>query len=423
MLRSCVFNLLSLSFCFLFCSVLATAQAQLTIDSCQVKARANYPLIKQFDLIEKSKNMTIANANKAYLPQLSITAIGGIMDGMPNMSAPGSTEKASDKQFIGMAQLNQVIWDGGMIRAQKKIAEAGAEVEQQQAEVSLYAIRDQVNQLFFGILLVDEQLKQLDILNENLTKNLSRAETAYTNGTAYQSDVDALKVEILNLEQNRTQQSYLRGAYAEMLSHMIGEKIADNTTFEKPIRTSVPLSDSITRPEMRLFDQQRKMYDAQNSALTAELMPKLGIMGFGVFMQPGINFGIDKLDHVLVAGLSLSWNIGSLYTVSNNRKKIKNSLLQVDVQQETFLFNTNIKLKQSNSEIAKYKQLLEKDDEIVTLRKNIKQATETKYANGVCTMTELIQKINDENLARQNKALHEVQYLLNIYNYNTTIGK
>ncbi len=415
---------------FLLCCLLgagipvcAQSQTKLTIDQCQRLARENYPLIRQFGLIEQSKDMTVSNLIKAYFPKLNVTAIGGIMDGMPAVSMPNTPAADPEKQqLIGMIQLEQVIWDGGAIKAQKKIANASAEIERENVEVALYAIREQINQLFFGMLLIDEQSKQLAVYRDNLQQNLKRAEVAYANGVAYQSDIDVLKVEILSSDQQLTELNANRTAYAEMLSLLIHQPVDAQTVFEKPA-TEVGLpAASIMRPELNVFEQQRNMYNAQNSAITAQLMPKFGLMGFGVFMEPGINLASSKLDHLLVAGVSLSWNIGALYTQSNDRKKIQNNLMQVDVQQETFLFNTKLKLKQNYNEIAKSQQLLTKDDDIIRLRQNIKTATETKYENGVCTMNDLLREINALHLANLNKAIHEVQYLIQVYNCMNTLG-
>ena len=401
----------------------AQTKKELTIEQCQQLARENYPLIKQFGLIEQSKEMTISNLVTAYFPKLSLTAIGGIMDGMPAVSMPGAPAETPDKKkLIGMAQLNQVIWDGGAVGAQKRIVRNAADVERANVEVSLYAIREQVNQLFFGILLIDEQLKQLDILSDNLSRNLGKAEVARANGIAYQSDVDALKVEILNTEQQRTELDAGKTAYLELLSLLIHKPLNNDVVLAKPVADDIPQTIEIMRPELQLFEQQRNLYNAQNDAITAQLMPKLGLMGFGVFMNPSVNLGAAKIDHILMGGLSLSWNVGALYTQNNDRRKIKNSLMQVDVQQETFLFNTNLKLKQSNNDIIKSKKLLAKDDEIIRLRRNIKAAAESKYEHGVCTMTDLIREINAEHLANQNKSVHEIQYLMNVYNYRCKAG-
>src|SRR6187402_144610 len=194
---------------------LYTANGQITIDGCQEKARANYPLIKQYDLIAKSSDYNISNANKAFLPQISLTGIGGyVIAGLPEFSVAGKAPAESSKaQFIGIAQINQVIWDGGATKSQKDIIKSSAEVEKSSVDVSLYSIRERVNQMFFGILLIDEQSKQLGILCEELKLGLNKVRLSKENGLAYESDVDEVKAEMLSLEQKKIEFNYTRKGY------------------------------------------------------------------------------------------------------------------------------------------------------------------------------------------------------------------
>ena len=63
---------------FLIClltvfSQLSAAYGQLKVEDCQEKARANYPQIKQFGLIQRSADYNLSNAGKAWLPQVSLS--------------------------------------------------------------------------------------------------------------------------------------------------------------------------------------------------------------------------------------------------------------------------------------------------------------------------------------------------------------
>ena len=154
-------------------------------------------MIQQFGLIEQSKELTLSNANKNYLPQFDITLIGGIIEGMPSFTSPGAELSSSTEvNLISIGQLNQVIWDGGMTKASKGIIEANSEIEKADLEVNLYQLKDRVNNLYFGVLLIDEQMAQLDLLKETLLLNQKRIQSAIENGTAFKSDADEIKVEI-----------------------------------------------------------------------------------------------------------------------------------------------------------------------------------------------------------------------------------
>lgn len=393
------------------------------LEDCQEKARTNYPLVKQYDLIEKSTDFTISNASKAYLPQVSVTAIGGyIIKGLPSLM-PGAESSKDKLQFIGIGQLNQTIWDGGATHAQKEIAKASAVVDKSNVDIALYVIKERVNQLFFGILLLDEQRKLLQLLTENLNRNSEAVKLSNENGLAYSMDIDEVKVEILKAEQRIAELSYARQGYATMLALMMGVVPDGNIQLIKPEITTFTENETIVnRPELSLYQYQRKQVEAQDEMVKVGYMPKVGLLGAGIMIQPGVSFGPEKLNSLAIAGVNLSWNTKSLYTNSNNRELSKINLDRINNQQETFLFNTNLQLTQQRSDIEKQKTILAKDDEIVKLKANIKKAYELKYQNGLCTMNDLLLATNSESDAFANRAIHEIQLLMSVYAYKTTSG-
>ena len=397
--------------------------AQQNLDSCQIKALKNYPLIQQYGLIEQSKELTLSNANKAYLPQLDITLIGGIIEGMPSFAPPGTESSSStEANLISLVQFNQVIWDGGMTKASKSIIKASSEIEKADMEVNLYQIKDRVNNIYFGVLLINEQIDQLNLLKETLERNQKRVNNAIENGTAFKSDADELKVELINIQQKKAELEYNKQAYIKVLSAMIGEEIKEDEEFVRPILGATVEALSVNRPELLKFEQQRALIDAQAKLNKAMLFPKVGLMGFGVFLTPGVEFGTSNLTNVLVAGLSLSWNLGPVYKNGNNKKLSQISLQRIQNQEETFLFNTNIELSQTEMELKKYSKLIEQDRELVELKNSIKEAYIVKYDNGVATMSDMLDRINDENVAKQNMILHEIQYLMKAYQYLNKSG-
>ena len=404
---------------FIFCS-----HAQLTLDQCQEKSKANYPLIKQYDLISKSTDYTISNANKAYLPQVSVTGIGAyIISGLPSFSLPGTQPKESDNfKFIGIAQINQVIWDGGATHTQKDIAKAKSEVDKANIDVSFYSIRERVNQIYFGVLIIEEQLKQLAILKENLERNLANIKLTHDNGLAYQSDVDEVKSELQSVEQKKIEFKYTRIGYVDMLSCLTGEQLNENVTLEKPVTAESVSIFTMNRPELKLFSSQIKLIDASSSLNKVLNMPKIGVLGVGALIEPGLSLGNTTLSSIALAGVSVSWNTSGIYKTATNKKFEKIQSEMIINQQETFLFGNNLQLKQVSSEIDKQKEITAKDNEIVALKNNIKRSYQLKYDNGMCSMSDLINSINKESEARCNMALHNIQLLMSIYNYKTISG-
>ena len=95
----------------------------------------------------------------------------------------------------------------------------------------------------------------------------------------------------------------------------------------------------------------------------------------------------------------------------------------VNVQKETFLFNTHLEITQNNREIMKLTELMKNDEEIITLRNNIKKSAQAKVANGTLTVTEMLREVTAENIAMQDKILHEIQLLSAIYELKYTTNQ
>jgi outer membrane protein TolC len=414
-------KLILYSFLIIFIQFNLNAQS-LTVETCQTKAIANYPLVKQYGLIEQTSQFNISNANKGYLPQLSLSAKATYQSAVTQIPAVlgqklGVTLPSLAKdQYQAVLEASQVIWDGGVISSQKNATNAGTEVERKKLEVDLYALKDRVNQLFFGILLLDEQLKQNDILENDLATNYNRLEAYKQNGIANQADIDAVHVEQLNVSQRDEDLQSTRKTYCMMLSALTGITISDQTELTKPAADLSILKDTLNhRPEISLFDAQNKMYESQKSILKAGNLPKLGAFIQGGYGQPGLNMFTIGFSPFYIGGLRLSWNISGLYSQKNNISKLESSMKTVDVQKETFLFNNSLITKQQQNDIVKLQTTLLNDDEIIRLRVNIKKAATAKMENGTSSVSDLIREINAENQARQLKSLHEIQLLMTVY--------
>ena len=411
---------------FLLFSLSISAQSY-TIESCQEKAKANYPLVKQYDLIEQTAQYNISNANKGYLPQLSLSARGTYQSDVtslpikiPGMSIPALTKD----QYQASIEATQVLWDGGVISAQKKITNASTEIEKKKLEVDLFALNERVNQLFFGILLLKEQIAQTAILQSELNTNLGKVKSLVQNGVANQADIDAIQVEIINVSQRETELKSTSKAYLIMLSAMTAVEITDATQLTKP-KTDLAIATDTTnnRPELSLFEAQNKLYESQKSLLNAGNLPKLLLFAQGGYGKPALNMLSNEFSTFYIGGVRLAWNFSGLYTQKNNIEKLEVSKKTVDIQKETFLFNTNLRTKQQQTEIEKIKSLISNDDEIIRLRENIKKAATAKVENGTLTVTDLIREINAENQAKQVKALHETQLTMTVYQLKNNINQ
>lgn len=401
------------------------AHAQLTLEECQRRAQDNYPLVRQYGLIEKARGYDLSNAGKGYLPQFSLSGkatyqsdITRLPVEIPNLDI----KTASKDQYQVMLEVQQTLWDGGDIRSRKRLTRAASEVELEKQHVDMYALTDRVNQLFFGILLLDEQLKQNSLLQEDLGRTHKQVADYIANGIATLSDLDAVSVEQLNTRQHRVELETTRRAYLSMLAAFTGKDLSSETVLLKPAAEENIDRQMNNRPELRWYDAQGKQLHQQEAALNTRLMPRFGLFVQGAYGNPGLSMLKDEFNAYYMAGVRMSWNFGSLYTLKNDRRRIDNTRQQIETGRDVFLFNIRLQATQQDAGIVSMRRQMADDDEIIRLRGNIRRAAEAKVQNGTMTVTDMLREITNESMARQTKALHEVQLLMNIWQLKYTLN-
>lgn len=396
------------------------ATAQLTLEDCYRKGRANYPLIKQKEWIEQTKEYNLSNASKGYLPQLQFTAKASYQSDVTKVPLKIEGIEPMNKDQYGLTlELNQTIWDGGEIQSKKQEIRTASEVNLSDWEVDMYTIRDRINQLYFGILLLDAQLRQNDLYQEDLKKNYDKIEAYLKNGVAHQADLDAVKVEWLKAKQSRVELIQTRSAYLDMLSSFTGENLPPDTTLEKPA-DRYPAPMEITRPELAGFEAQIKNFEAQRHQIHASLMPQLGLFATGGYGRPSLDMLANDFQPYFVGGVRLSWNIGNLYTEKNRKRLIAAGIRSVETRRETFLFNTRQEISRYEKEIASYREQLRYDDEIIALRTAVRRSSEAQMANGTLSGIDLVRDIHAEYRSIEDKNLHEIELLLSLYHLKFT---
>ena len=406
-------------------TLLLTVQtfAQLSIEACYEKARTNYPLIKQYDLIEQSKAFNIAATNKNWLPQLSlsgkaswqsdVTALPEKFIEMVNTMGITDVSFPAKDQYNLALNLSQIIWDGGMMSTQKKMATTNAEVSREQTEVNLYSLYSQINQLYFNILTLNEQLKQNQLFIEELERNHKMIDSYVENGIALRSDLDNVKVSILDAKQRATEMRAYQKAGMAVLSAFIGETITNPTDLVRPqlVETQAAI---INRPELRLFSAQNKQFEIQSKMLYTKGMPRISLFATGALGNPGLNMFKSGFSPYFIGGLNLSWNFGGLYSMQDDKRNLINLQKNIEIQKEVFLFNTQQKLTQQKADIEKLQELLKQDDEIIELRTKIKNTAAAKVENGTLTVSDYLRDVTNENMSKQIKTLHELNLLQTI---------
>ncbi len=407
------------------------AQA-VTLDECQKAARENYPLIKRYDLIARTTNITVSNLNKRWLPQIDATAQAAYQSDV--MTLPDALKEMleqrdydvkgvrKDQYRVGL-NVGQNIWDGGRISSQKRIAKARGELDKAQNKVDMYTVAQRVNELYFGVLTIDERLKTNSDLQTLLQSNLDKLDAMYKGGTAMRSDVSSVMAEKLNAEQQATELNATRQSLLRLLGVFCG--IDNITAVVKPQAMNVA-DGANYRPELALADAQVSLADALEKSLKASLMPRVSAFAQVYYGYPGYDMFHDMFhrDWTLngTVGLKISWSISSLYTNKNDHARYQAQREAAEVYRATFLFNNRLDAIQQNDDIGKYSRMMEEDAQIVELRRDVRLAAESKLAHGIIDTNNLLQEINRENLAKNNMSMHEVQMLKKMYDLKYTLN-
>lgn len=397
----------------------------LTLQQVQDMARKNYPSIKQKDLVRKTADLNISNISKNYLPQLSVNGQASYQSDVTKIDVdlPGIKIDAPSKdQYKFSADINQLIYDGGATRYQKTLANLNAKVEDQQVEVELYAVKQRINDIYFGILYTDELIKQAELVQKDINTGLKRVDAQVQNGVAFRSSSNILKAELLKTQQRVVELQSNRKALTSTLSIFIGESIGESAAFQSP-GTAADTSNNIRRPEVTLFENQNALLSQQNKLIKAKNLPKTSLFFQGGYGRPALNLLKNDFETFYITGVRFNWSLSGLYTKKNEKAIVKLNQDIVDAKRETFLMNTNAQLVTQKSEIEKLQDLVKSDAEIIELRQSVTAAAKAQLENGVMTASDYLVEVNAEDQARQVLIGHEVQLQQAKIKYQTIKGE
>ena len=401
-----------------------------TLDECQQAAERNYPLIRQYDLIARTTDLTVSNIGKAWLPQVNASAQATLqsdvvswpdqMQTMLNQMGVDLKGLKKDQYRVGI-DVNQTVFDG-RIGGQQAVTRSQGEVQAAQTEVSLYAVRQRVNEMYFGLLLLDDQIKLNQDLQQLLITSEKKLASMYKHGTAAESDYNNVKAERLNVSQQLISLTSKRQTLVAMLGTFCGIEVGE---VQKPALIDIdPALLSNNRPELRLADAQLRLADAQEKLLDAALLPQVSLFAQGYYGYPGYNMFDDMIDHKWslngMVGARLNWNIGALYTRHNDKAKLQLQRQSVETNRDVFLYNNRLEQLQHSEEMERYRSMMAADDEIIALRQRVRTAAESKLAHGIIDVNDLIKEINNENQARMQRSIHEIELLKSVYDLKYT---
>lgn len=409
--------------------ILASTTTAQTLEECQKAAENNYPLIKQYGLIAQTTELTVSNIQKEWLPKIAVSAQATYQSNV--MAWPeriqsiyqqmGLTMKGLKKDQYKMAiDLQQTLYDGGTIASKQAIARQEAKVQETENQTKLYQVHHRVNEMYFALLLLNEQIKLNNNVKSLLLANENKLAAMVKSGTAATSDLDNVRAERLSAEQQYTSLKAEQQMLQHILTTFCGIKV-ENVQKPTPVST-----DTLTnnRPELQLFNSKLKLSEAQEKALNTRLHPTLALFAQGYYGYPGMNMFNDMIEHKWrlngIVGVKLSWNVGALYTRKNDKARLRLQRELIENERKVFLFNNSMEQIRQNSNINRFKTMMQTDKEIIALRTNVRKAAESKLLHGIIDVNSLLREINNENAAKVQWAIHEIDMLKEMYNLKYT---
>ena len=409
--------------------ILASTTTAQTLEECQKAAEKNYPLIKQYGLIAQTTELTVSNIQKEWLPKIAVSAQATYQSNVvawPERiqsiyQQMGLAMKGLKKDQYKMAiDLQQTLYDGGTIASKQAIARQEAKVQEAENQTKLYEVHHRVNEMYFALLLLNEQIKLNNNVKSLLLASENKLAAMVKSGTAATSDLDNVKAERLSAEQQYTSLKAEQQMLQHILTTFCGIKV-ENVQKPTPVST-----DTLTnnRPELQLFNSKLKLSETQEKALNTRLHPTLALFAQGYYGYPGMNMFNDMIDHKWrlngIVGVKLSWNVGALYTRKNDKARLRLQRELIENERKVFLFNNSMEQIRQNSNINRFKTMMQTDKEIIALRTNVRKAAESKLLHGIIDVNSLLREINNENAAKVQWAIHEIDMLKEMYNLKYT---
>lgn len=410
---------------FVSTSLFAQEGQTLSLQQAFARAEQQYPLTAQKGLLRQTENLTLQNLQSNFLPQLSLNGQASYQSDVTKVSIPLPGLKLPEQskdQYRVLAEVSQMLYDGGLTRNQKTIQQLTTNVEEEKVSVELHQLKARINQLFFSILLQDELLKQTTLAVKYVQIGIDKVKPLVENGVVLRSNLLLLQAQRLQMEQRVIETKASRTGLLDALGQLLNQPLSETLMLQMP--AVVPVLDTvISRPEVVQLQRQSTLLAGQEKLIAVRNRPKASAFLQGGYGRPGLNMLSNEFKAFSIGGLRFTWPLGGLYNTQRDRQLIDISRQTVELQKQTFLLNTRSQLRQQKAEIDKYTALLASDEEIIHLRRQITDAAKAQLENAVITANDYLQQVNAEDAARQSMILHRLQLLQAQATYLITLGK
>ena len=398
-------------------------QQSITLDDCYNLLETNYPLINQRQLLAKQNQLDTEVINNGKLPQFNLEAQATYQSDITQVPLQNSPIKPLNKdQYRATFSVNQLIYNGGLTDASLKVKMAQLKSNQKQIDVSIHQLKQQINQLYFSILLAEETNSLLEAKKTQLLTKLDEVRSGIRYGVLLPDSNSTLETEMLKIEQQFIEVESTKSTLIESLSALIGQNLKDDTEFKKPLIENQFQAD-INRPELDLFQYKKEEIESSESLISKQNAPKLNGFVTGGYGNPGLNMLDNSFQPFYIFGIKLNWNVFDWNTNKKKREALAINKDIIDNQTEIFKLNTNIELNKQKKDIDKLSAFIQSDLKIIELQKKVLKTADSQLKNGVITSSAYMTEFTNLLEAENTLVKHKTQLELAKANYNIIKGQ
>lgn len=407
LLMTCILSSVTLT-------LVAQTEPGLQLSECQDLAIARYPLQKQKPLLREATQLKIEQLDAQRMPTIDWNARATYQSETVSLpfTLPGQEDAFTVPKFNGQSSLNAnyLLYDGGLLAANKDLQQLVLEKDLHALEVALFPIKEQVQQLYFGILLRRAQDEVLANTLADLQQRQANLTAAAKHGVVLAINISKLEVEMVKLAKRRLDVQGQEESLLALLGDMIGQPLSVETPLATPSLSEVTFSEDSRRPELHLFDQQKGLLLAESKRLDIKRKPKVSaFIQAGVGYANPLNFFDTNLSPFAIGGVSFHWNIWDGKQSQKQKDWLSVQSQLIETQAETFQFQQDLLDQQYQKKADAINALMIQDRQLITLQEEILQQVNAQLTQGIITSTEYISELNTQVNAQLELALHELQ--------------
>jgi len=403
----------------------------LRLGALTTSALSRDPRGRELELLSAQSKLRQKSLDAESKPTLSVESMAQYQSDVARIpiTLPGGVSPPTPPHDTYDARLaaQQRLYDPALA-PRRAVEDAQLAESQARLRVSLFGLRQNVNDAFFASLRAQEQIAELQTTITDLEAQAGVAETRVREGAALPSEELALRAELLRRRQTVAEFAATRRASLQVLADFTGQSLDSVSVLGAPdlsgevARARATLSDVRARAEYEQFARSRDLLQRQEQARSAQDKPRVSAFGRVGYGQPGLNPLNDRFDAYWLAGVQLQWSPWNWGTTSRDREVLALQRQIVSAEEQNFTDNLRRGVAQDLASIDRLAAAFAADDAIVALRERIAAETRVRFAEGVVTSAEYVDRETDVLSARVSRATHRVELAQARVRFLTTLG-